>query len=112
MVLGQKPLQVQNEKCLEIQTNTDDIEDNKLCLETLKARKVSSIFEQITITVIPNGSSTSVGVNLANNVGGNAGQPLAEGYVTGFMQYTVTVEKQKWLWNQIIKKPLASSSRL
>ena len=97
MVLEQKPLLIQNDKCLEIQTNSEDVEDNKLCLETLKARKVLNFLQQVTITVVPAGAGQSMGIMLANGTapggGGNvkAGVFLSEGYQNGFMQYVVDV---------------------
>ena len=96
MVLEQKPFSVQNPKCLEIQTNADDIEDNKLCLETLKARQTLRYYGQATITVATDGNST--GIALANGLdstgtGVNAGSAIAPGtsWITGFQRYGVTL---------------------
>ena len=101
MVLEQKPFSVKNDKCLEIQTNSEDIEDNKKCLELLKARSTLRLYspdassQSISITVTP---GTVAGQNLANGVN-NAGAPQNAGlainagtaFNTGFQRYPVTL---------------------
>ena len=95
MVLTQKPFSVQNDKCLEIQTNTEDIEDNKICLQSLKSRDTLRYLKTHTMVILTagptNGKMLANGTLANGSTVTNAGAVVSgtAGFSNGFQQFPV-----------------------
>ena len=97
MVLEQKPFSVVSDKCLEIQNNAGDIEDNKLCLETLKARDNSVYDRQATVAI--SSATFATARMLASGIVGDGGTTVklagavgtVDRFDKGFQQFHVVL---------------------